>query len=129
MGHRNNPEAEYFENLARETGMVDMGGGVFGQQLKSGKGVSPRTNSVVMVYYKGMLTTGKVFDDNTRQPYPDAMRLKDLITGWQIALPKMKVGDKWRIHIPSKFGYSNRPVKGIPKNSTLIFEIELKGIA
>ncbi|MBQ1184848.1 MAG: FKBP-type peptidyl-prolyl cis-trans isomerase, partial [Muribaculaceae bacterium] len=93
------------------------------------KGPSPRMSSVVMVYYKGMLSNGKVFDDNTRQSYPDAMRLKDLIVGWHIALQKMKVGDKWTIYIPSKFGYGSRAMKGIPKNSTLIFEIELCGIA
>lgn len=129
MRGRVNPEAEFLISVAAESGVVDLGGGVLGKQLKSGKGPSPRMSSVVMVYYKGMLSNGKVFDDNTRQSYPDAMRLKDLIVGWHIALQKMKVGDKWTIYIPSKFGYGSRAMKGIPKNSTLIFEIELCGIA
>lgn len=129
MRNKQNSEAEYLSQISTEDGVVDLGGGVLGKQLKAGKGPSPRMNSVVMVYYKGLLTNGKVFDDNTRQPYPDAMRLKDLIVGWHIALQKMKVGDKWKIYIPSKFGYGNRPPKGIPKNATLIFEIELCGIA
>lgn len=129
MRGRVNPEAEFLASVAAESGVVDLGGGVLGKQLKSGKGTSPRMSSVVMVYYKGMLSNGKVFDDNTRQSYPDAMRLKDLIVGWHIALQKMKVGDKWTIYIPSKFGYGSRAMKGIPKNSTLIFEIELCGIA
>ncbi len=129
MRNKQNPEAEFLASIAAESGVVDLGGGVLGKQLKSGKGPSPRMSSVVMVYYKGMLSNGKVFDDNTRQSYPDAMRLKDLIVGWHIALQKMKVGDKWTIYIPSKFGYGSRAMKGIPKNSTLIFEIELCGIA
>lgn len=129
MRGRVNPEAEFLASVAAESGVVGLGGGVLGKQLKSGKGPSPRMSSVVMVYYKGMLSNGKVFDDNTRQSYPDAMRLKDLIVGWHIALQKMKVGDKWTIYIPSKFGYGSRAMKGIPKNSTLIFEIELCGIA
>ena len=129
MRNKQNPEAEFLASIAAESGVVDMGGGVLGKQMKSGKGPSPRMNSVVMVFYKGMLSNGKVFDDNTRQSYPDAMRLKDLIVGWHIALQKMKVGDKWTIYIPSKFGYGSRAMKGIPKNSTLIFEIELCGIA
>lgn len=128
MECKKHSESEYFAALATEVGIVDLGGGVMGRQLKSGKGASPRLNNVVMVYYKGMLANGKVFDDNTRQAYPDAMRLKDLIVGWHIALQKMKVGDKWVIYIPSKFGYGSRSLKGIPKNSTLIFEIELCGI-
>ena len=102
MRGRVNPEAEFLASVAAESGVVDLGGGVLGKQLKSGKGPSPRMSSVVMVYYKGMLSNGKVFDDNTRQSYPDAMRLKDLIVGWHIALQKMKVGDKWTIYIPSK---------------------------
>ena len=129
MRGRVNLEAEFLASVAAESGVVDLGGGVLGKQLKSGKGPSPRMSSVVMVYYKGMLSNGKVFDDNTRQSYPDAMRLKDLIVGLHIALQKMKVGDKWIIYIPSKFGYGSRAMKGIPKNSTLIFEIELCGIA
>ena len=129
MRGRVNLEAEFLASVAAESGVVDLGGGVLGKQLKSGKGPSPRMSSVVMVYYKGMLSNGKVFDDNTRQSYPDAMRLKDLNVGWHIALQKMKVGDNWIIYIPSKFGYGSRAMKGIPKNSTLIFEIELCGIA
>ena len=81
------------------------------------------------VYYKGMLTSGKVFDDNTQQGYPDAFRLADLITGWQIALTQMCPGDKWRIYVPAEVGYGATYVAGIPKHSTLIFEIELVGVS
>ena len=73
MERKRPTESEYFASLSAEAGIVDMGGGVMGRQLKSGKGATPRLSSVVMVYYKGMLTNGKVFDDNTRQSYPDAM--------------------------------------------------------
>lgn len=121
-------EDAYLNEIESKPGVVNIAG-VLCETIKSGKGDSPRLNSVVMVYYKGSLTNGKLFDDNTRQPYPDAFRLKELIVGWQIALPKMKVGDKWRIHVPSRLGYGKRAMKGIPKNSTLIFEIELVGIA
>ena len=76
-----------------------------------------------------MLIDGKVFDDNTQQGYPDAFRLADLITGWQIALTQMCPGDKWRIYVPSEVGYGATYVAGIPKHSTLIFEIELVGIS
>lgn len=76
-----------------------------------------------------MLIDGSVFDDNTQQGYPDAFRLADLITGWQIALTQMCPGDKWRIYVPSEVGYGAMGVAGIPKHSTLIFEIELVNVA
>ena len=75
-----------------------------------------------------MLIDGSVFDDNTSQGYPDAFRLADLITGWQIALTQMCAGDKWRIYVPAEVGYGAMSVAGIPKHSTLIFEIQLVSI-
>jgi peptidylprolyl isomerase len=97
--------------------------------LQVGKGASPTLSNIVSVYYKGMLINGKVFDDNTAQGYPDAFRLNDLIDGWKIALTRMRVGDKWRIYVPATLGYGTVSTAGIPKHSTLIFEIELVGIA
>ena len=60
---------------------------------------------------------------------PLAIRLSDLIEGWVIALQQMCVGDKWEVYIPSELGYGKYSQPGIPAYSTLIFEIELTGIA
>ena len=60
---------------------------------------------------------------------PLACRLSDLIQGWIIALQQMHIGDKWELYIPAEMGYGKSSVPGIPGGSTLIFEIELLGIA
>ena len=60
---------------------------------------------------------------------PLAIRLCDLIDGWIIALQQMCVGDKWEVYIPAEMGYGRFSQPGIPGGSTLIFEIELLGIA
>ena len=100
--------------------------GIFYKVLATGDGKSAQTAAVVSVYYRGSLIDGKVFDDNTKQGYADAFRLRELITGWQIAIPKMHEGDKWEIYIPSELGYGKRGCPpDIPGNSTLVFEIEL----
>ena len=121
----------YLENLASALDIHKLSKGVLYKIIKSGEveAISPHVNSVVTVYYKGYLINNKVFDDNTGQPYPDAFRLNTLIAGWQIALPQMRVGDKWQIYIPSEMGYGTQSVSGIPKNSTLIFEIELVSVS
>ena len=41
----------------------------------------------------------------------------------------MCVGDKWEVYIPAEMGYGKFSQLGIPGGSTLIFEIELLGIA
>ena len=60
---------------------------------------------------------------------PEAFRLNQVIEGWQLALQEMRVGDRWIIYIPYNLGYGNRASGPIPAFSTLIFEVELLGIA
>lgn len=115
----------FLEDLKSQEGVKPLSKGVLYEVLKEGNGRQATVRNVVSVYYKGTLISGKVFDDNTAQGYPDAFRLSDLIEGWQIAIPSMKEGDKWRIYLPSEVGYGKRGVHGIPGDSTLIFEIEL----
>lgn len=120
---------EYLKNKATEEGVYKTAQGVLYEILQSGNGPKATIRNIVSVYYKGMLIDGKVFDDNMAQGYPDAFRLADLIVGWQIALTQMCVGDKWRIYVPAEVGYGAMSVAGIPKHSTLIFEIQLTGIS
>ena len=60
---------------------------------------------------------------------PIAFRLNELIEGWIVAMQQMCIGDKWEIYIPAEMGYGKFSQHGIPGGSTLIFEIELFGIA
>ena len=92
-------------NKAKEEGVHKTAQGVLYEVLQEGSGNKASIRSIVSVFYKGMLINGNVFDDNTQQGYPDAFRLADLITGWQIALTQMRPGDKWRIYVPSEVGY------------------------
>ena len=120
---------EFLLELREQEGVHELPKGILYEVMQEGTGRQANSRCVVSVYYRGMLTSGKVFDDNTRQGYPSVFRLGGLIEGWQIALPRMHEGDKWRIYIPSESGYGKRGVHGIPGDSTLIFEIELVGIS
>ncbi|MBQ8866235.1 MAG: FKBP-type peptidyl-prolyl cis-trans isomerase [Bacteroidaceae bacterium] len=122
-------ENEAFLQQKVQEGVKPLAAGVLHEVLQVGEGPSPTLSNIVSVYYRGMLINGKVFDDNITQGYPDAFRLNELIDGWKIALTRMSVGDKWRIYVPASLGYGSMATAGIPKHSTLIFEIELVGIA
>ena len=115
---------------AQEQGVKDLGGGVYYHVIKSGnaEGRTPDRNSVVTAHYTGKTINGKKFDSSLGGVAP-AFRLKDLIEGWIIALQQMHVGDKWELYIPADKGYGKFSQPGIPGGSTLIFEIELLGIA
>ncbi len=112
-----------------EEELFEISQGVLVKIIKSGDGErSPRAGNVVTVNYRGSLINGKVFDSSYERGYPEAFRLGDLITGWQIALTQMRTGDHWIVYIPWEAGYGSRTNGPIPAYSTLIFEMELVAI-
>ena len=120
----------FLKRLASQEGVFVFPGGIYYKVLETGGGtVSPGPRSIVTVHYKGSLIDGRVFDNSYERTCPDALRLSDVIEGWQVALQKMHVGDKWIIYIPYAMGYGIKSVDSIPAYSTLIFEVELLAVA
>jgi FKBP-type peptidyl-prolyl cis-trans isomerase len=97
------------------------------QVLKSGSGASPKATDVVKVHYHGTLPDGKVFDSSVKRGEPAEFPVNGVIPGWTEALQKMKVGDKWKLFVPSSLAYRERGFPGSPigPNQVLIFEVEL----
>lgn len=120
---------QWLEAKALEPGVKPLDKGVLFKVLKSGnpQGKSPARSSVVTVHYTGKTINGKTFDSSRSEVAP-AFRLTDLITGWIIALQKMKPGDRWEIYIPAEMAYGKTNQPGIPGGSTLIFDIELLAV-
>jgi FKBP-type peptidyl-prolyl cis-trans isomerase len=104
--------------------------GICYKVLAEGKadGRHPGPRSIVIAHYTGRTIDGRQFD-SSRGGAPLAIRLCDLIEGWIVAMQQMCVGDKWEVYIPAEMGYGKFSQPGIPANSTLVFEIELLGIA
>lgn len=119
----------WLQAKAQEAGVKPLDKGIYYKVLSRGKPDAPvpNRNSVVVAHYTGRTINGKKFD-SSRGGAPLAMRLRELIQGWIIALQQMHVGDKWEIYIPAEMGYGKFSQPGIPGGSTLIFEIELLGV-
>ena len=121
---------QYLESLSQDKEISKLAAGIYYKVIAKGSGSeTPRLNSIVTVHYKGTLINGREFDNSWKRNYPEAFRLNEVIEGWQIALQQMHVGDKWIIYIPYSLGYGTRSSGPIPAFSTLIFEVELLGIA
>ena len=117
---------QYMTDLATKENLKALRGGVYYEVLQSGDGDrQPNPRSKVTCHYKGMLINGKVFDSSYKRNAPATFRVNMLISGFQIALVNMHVGDHWRVYIPASKGYGDQAVGEIPAHSTLIFEIEL----
>ncbi|MDX1946866.1 MAG: FKBP-type peptidyl-prolyl cis-trans isomerase [Pirellulaceae bacterium] len=97
--------------------------------LKQGTGATPKRTDVVRVHYHGQLIDGSVFDSSVQRGEPIELAVNRVIPGWTEALQKMKVGDKWKLFIPSNLAYGEFGQGPIPPNSVLLFEVELLGIA
>lgn len=115
---------------AKEPGVKSLDKGIFFKVIKPGNhnGPTPNRGSVITAHYVGKTINGKTFDSSRGATAP-AFRLRDLISGWIIALQQMHVGDRWEIYLPAEQAYGKMNQPGIPGGSTLIFDIELLGIA
>jgi FKBP-type peptidyl-prolyl cis-trans isomerase FkpA len=93
--------------------------------IKQGNGEKPVATSSVTVHYKGSLINGKEFDSSYKRKAPATFKLNQVIKGWTEGVQLMNVGSKYKFTIPSELAYGNRGTGGIPKDSTLVFEVEL----
>lgn len=119
----------WLKQNGEKEGVNSLEGGLQYKVIKSGKGASPSAADTVKVHYTGTLITGKVFDSSVKAGKPLELSLGRVIEGWQIALQKMKVGDKWMLYIPPELGYGEDGRPGtIEPNEVLVFEIELLDI-
>jgi FKBP-type peptidyl-prolyl cis-trans isomerase FklB len=127
---KNLPEGRAF--LAanqKKPGVVTLPSGLQYAVLKKGTGPSPKVTSNVSVHYHGTLIDGTVFDSSVQRGEPAKFPVGGVIRGWTEALQLMKVGDKWRLFIPSELAYGpDGAGDQIGPHSVLVFDVELLSI-
>lgn len=123
---RKEAATKFLEENKKKDGVQTTASGLQYQVLKAGSGAVPTADSKVSVHYEGKLINGQIFDSSIQRGEPLTIGVSGVIPGWTEALLRMKVGDKWKLFIPSDLAYGERgspPVIG--PNETLIFEVEL----
>lgn len=108
--------------------------------LIEGTGAEARSGQQITVHYSGWLYSdsasenkGTLFDSTSlpgRPPtYSFPLGTGNVIRGWDLGVPGMKVGGRRRIVIPPDLAYgaAGSPPR-IPPNATLLFEVELVSI-
>ncbi len=122
---------KFLKENAQNDGVKTMDSGLQYKVLERGEegAESPEEGDTVKAHYHGTLLDGTVFDSSVDRGEPATFPLDRVIEAWQIALPEMKVGDKWKLFVPPELAYGEQGAgQDIGPNQTLIFEVELLGL-
>ena len=122
--------ADYLARNRQRDGVVQLPSGIQYAVIEQGKGKqNPKVSSTVTVNYRGMLVDGTEFDSSWAHGAPVTFQVNKVIPGWQDVIPRMHVGDRWRVVIPPQLAYGERgQLPRIGPNEALVFEIELLDI-
>lgn len=98
--------------------------------LSEGSGNSVPEGATITAHYTGALVkNGIIFQSSHDFGKPITFGLNQVINGWTVGVPGMKVGGMRRLIIPAAQAYgSSSPAPNIPANSDLVFDIELVAI-
>ena len=101
--------------------------GLYYQIIDQGTGATPTGNSVIYVTYSARLLNGTVVD-STANSANTGFTLKNVITGWQIGIPKIRAGGHIKLLIPSAYGYGCLGSGPVPSDAPLYFDVTLVSI-
>jgi FKBP-type peptidyl-prolyl cis-trans isomerase FklB len=116
----------FLDDNAKKPGVKTTASGLQYTVVTEGKGEMPKATDTVKTHYRGTLLDGTEFDSSYSRNEPTEFPVNKVIAGWTEALQLMRVGDKWKLFIPSELAYGERGAgREIGPNSALIFDIEL----
>lgn len=130
---------EYLVNNNLEANTTDDGIAVV--TLEEGDGNFPKAGDLVKVNYAVRLLDGTLIDtsyealakendiyyeERNYAPYEFTLGNREVIQGWDLAMPYVSKGGKAKLLIPSRHAYGSRNTGGpIPPNSVLVFDVEV----
>ena len=125
-----NAQQAYLAGLQTSDGWYTMEGGLRWRYLEYvGRGERPTAADTVTVHYAGTFIDGESFDSSYERGQPATFPLSGLIPAWEMAIPQMRVGETSEIAAPAGLAYGPRGRGPIPGGATLVFKVELLGIA
>ena len=117
----------FADKFSKEEGVKPIPMGGYIKILAEGTGASPTADDTVTFSYRGTLIDGAEADGRAE---PLTIPLKSGLPCWANGMPLMKVGGKAKLVCPSDVAYGDQGhPPAIPGGSTMVYEIELIGIA
>jgi peptidylprolyl isomerase len=135
-GTPSNPETETFASSLgidlKAPGWVKLSpSGVFYRDSVVGTGATAARGNAIQVDYTLYLKDGQRLEsskDAGSGGFAFNLGAGQVIPGWDVGVPGMKVGGIRRLVIPSDYAYGPYGQGRIPANTTLIFDVELRAV-
>jgi len=122
MSDKTKPEIEFIEGPAPAELVIT--------DLEVGDGAEAKPGDRVEVHYLGVdFESGDEFDSSWSRGQSIEFPLAGLIAGWQEGIPGMKVGGRRQLVIPPELAYGPAGAGHRLSGRTLIFVIDLLGVA
>ncbi|HLW40622.1 MAG TPA: FKBP-type peptidyl-prolyl cis-trans isomerase [Brumimicrobium sp.] len=121
---------EVIEKAKKEPNTIVDPSGFVLTTLEAGTGKNVPVGGDVKAHYVLTNSSGEVVEDSYmtsaqgNRPAP-TFSLNGVVEGWQLGIPKMKVGGKYRLVLPYNLAYGENGNRGIQPFETLTFEIEV----
>ncbi len=98
--------------------------------IEVGTGEEVPAGATITAHYTGALVkNGIIFQSSHDFGEAISFGLSQVIKGWTVGVPGMRVGGTRRLIIPAEMAYgAQSPAKNIPANSDLVFDIDLVAI-
>ena len=119
-----NPDTETFNNFNPPIDLSKMtrtAAGAYFLDYEVGTGQVLSADDRLLMSYRAWLKNGVLFAFGDSASFA----LDSLVLGLQDAMPGMKAGGERLIILPSALGFGPQGAGGVPRNSTLIFDIRL----
>jgi FKBP-type peptidyl-prolyl cis-trans isomerase len=100
--------------------------------IKNGTGAVVKSGATITVDYTGAIAaTGVIFQSSLDTGQTATLSLNNVIEGWKLGIPGMRVGGERQLLIPAGLAYGASPPSGsnIPANANLVFNITLHSIS
>lgn len=131
LSSENKSKAQRFfaENKTKK-GVVALPSGVQYVVIEEGSGSKhPTLQSEVTANFRLSLLNGQELDSSFARGEPFKFKVSEVLKGWQEVLPLMKIGDYWRVYVPSDLAYGERgDGRRIGPDEALVFELKLMDV-
>jgi FKBP-type peptidyl-prolyl cis-trans isomerase/Domain amino terminal to FKBP-type peptidyl-prolyl isomerase len=123
---RNQQDARaFFEENARQPGVITLPSGLQYRELIPGAGRSPATSDQVVVEYRAFRPDGTETDNSFTEDLPTTFIVDESIPALKEALLHMKEGAQWELYVPAKLAYPGVSKRGPYGFEPLILTVEL----